>query len=148
MKRLRSFPRFAVAAALCVTAAGCGPAYDVVPVSGRVTWDGQPAANVGVLFQPVSEEPGDPGPGSFGTTDAEGRFTLRLVEPDRPGAVVGRHRVRITPPAQQEYDPMDDLGAPGNLRLPPHFLDGSIEVTIPPGGTDQADIELQTVPTP
>ncbi len=133
--------------AACLFFAGCGQSYDVAPVSGRITWDGQPAAHVGVLFQPMTEGPGDPGPGSHGTTDADGRYTLRTVEPDRPGAVVGRHRIRITPPAQQEYDPMDDLGAPSAVRLPPHFLDGSIEFTIPRGGTNQADLELHTNPS-
>ncbi len=56
--------------------------------------------------------------------------------------MVGRHRVRITPPSAG-YDPMDDLGDPRAIQPPSHFLDGSIEFSVPPGGTGEADFHLQ-----
>src|SRR5262245_63669140 len=65
----------------------------VAPVSGRVTLDGQPLANVLVVFEPINGN--NPGLGSVGRTDADGRFVLRQIQPDRPGALVGQHRVRF-----------------------------------------------------
>ncbi len=129
------------AGAACLAAAGCGPGYELVPVSGQVTWHGRPLAGWGVQFQPISDGPASPGPGSHGTTDAEGRYTLHLVDPDRPGAVVGRHRVRITPPASGD-DAQDDLGDPRAIQPPTHFLDGSIEFAVTGGGTAEADFHL------
>ncbi len=58
---------------------------------------------------------------------------------------LGRHRVRITPPTA-DSDPMDDLGDPQGIQPPPHFLDGSIEFTVPSGGTGEADFHLQAAP--
>lgn len=82
---------------LCIVAfvaAGCD-GRSVVPVSGRVTLDGAPFENAIVLFQPVGDRH-NPGTGSSGRTDADGRFTLRQIQPDRPGAWPGSHRVVIT----------------------------------------------------
>ena len=89
-------PRFTLMLVACL-AAGCGGGESVAPVSGRVTLDGQPAAGVHVGFQPLAVgDNKNPGGGSYAITDADGRYTLRLVESDRPGAVVGKHRVEIT----------------------------------------------------
>src|SRR5215213_805942 len=78
--------------------AGCeGGGRKVVPVSGVVTVDGKPARNVVVSFQPVgSKEEPDPGRGSSGTTDENGRYTL-VYDGEKPGALTGKHRVRIWP---------------------------------------------------
>src|SRR5262249_48651873 len=76
---------------------GCVGGYSVAPVSGRVTLTGTPLADAAVLFQPVSSDGNEnPGPGSTGVTDADGRYTLTLVGKDIKGAVVGKHKVRIT----------------------------------------------------
>src|SRR5688572_16910652 len=82
--------------ALAMLAAGCGKA-SVAPVSARVTLDGKPLAGVHVSFQPIAP-PGkqEPGVGSYALKDAEGKYTLLLVDNERPGAVVGKHRVEIT----------------------------------------------------
>lgn len=75
---------------LLASAIGCGPAGPkLVPVSGVVTLDGQPLAEAGVLFQPAVG-----GPPATGSTDASGRFELRTQ--NRPGAVLGEHRVSVT----------------------------------------------------
>ena len=134
------------AAALCLAAAGCGGrGYDVAPVSGTVTLDQRPVAGVHVGFQPMApdEEHLRPGPGSYGTTDENGRFRLEVVEPAQPGAVVGRHRVRF---ALSEEMPAveDDVGQPTKPRLADRFLDGSITFDVPRGGTDHADFELES----
>ncbi len=124
--------------------AGCGGAdYELAPVSGRVIINGKPLADIKVSFQPVSKRPDDPnpGPGSYGTTDTEGRYTLRTIEPDADGAVVGKHIVRLTtkPPEQA---PEDDLTPVYKEAVPLRWRDGSQTFEVPAEGTDQADFEL------
>lgn len=104
---------------------------------------GKPLAGIVVNFQPVakrSDQP-NPGPGSYGITDADGRFTLRTVEPDADGAVVGTHRVhlRTKPPPQ---DPTDDRAPVFKEIVPARWRDGSHTFDVPPEGTQQADFEL------
>src|SRR5262245_1428215 len=101
-------PRFALLLALPL-AAGCSRSGGVASVSGRVTLDDKPLANVHVSFQPIAAGANRyPGGGSYAITDADGRFTLRLVEGERPGAFVGKHRVEFT--ARIESDDDSDRG--------------------------------------
>ena len=90
------FRRLASALLMTALLAGCSKDYETVPVSGRVTLDGQPLANVGLTFVPLAEnkEKVNIGPGSLGKTDEEGRFTLRTVQGDK-GAVPTDHIVRM-----------------------------------------------------
>jgi len=130
----------------CLALAGCGgPGYEVVPVSGKVTLDEKPMANVHVSFQPISEgkDNPNPGPGSFAVTDSEGRYELRIVDPDRPGAVVGRHRVRLAV-NQPDVGAGSDLIVPVKKVLPASAGDGSIKFAVPPEGTDKADFPLKS----
>lgn len=134
----RSLSLLAVALPL---AAGCGPA-GVVPVSGRVTLNGQPLANVHVSFQPIAAGTEvNPGGGSYAFTDADGRFTLRLVEGDAPGAVVGKHRVEITP--RNVDDDRDRRGKGAVTGVPAKYNRHSdLTFDVPRGGTDQANFTL------
>lgn len=122
---------------------GCGDTdYELAPVSGKVTLDGKPLAEAKVSFQPESQsgQP-NPGPGSYGTTDADGRYTLRTIEPDADGAVVGQHKVRLTgkmPP----QDPADDTAQVFKEIIPPQWRDGSQTFEVLPEGTDKADFVL------
>jgi hypothetical protein len=72
---------------------GCGgPARPAVPfgkVKGRVTWYGRPLANAHVVFEPETGRP------SYGLTSESGEYEL-LYKEQPWGAIVGRHRVRIT----------------------------------------------------
>src|SRR3977135_1292047 len=88
-------PALIAACIACAVAAGCH--RDVVPVSGRVTLNGQPLAGAVVTFQPRgnTQSPRPAGTGSIGHTNEQGRFSLRMVKPDQPGAVVGDHTVTI-----------------------------------------------------
>ncbi len=122
--------------------AGCAqPA--VAPVSGRVTLDGQPLSGVFVIFEPI-QSGANPGTGSIGKTDAEGRYTLRQMQPDRPGALIGAHRVRITTaPSVNLAD-----GRPPSDRQPKTLFTSSAEAPciVPPGGADQLDFHLTSPP--
>ena len=62
----------------------------LVPVSGRVTLDGQPLAKAVVTFDDAED-----GTFSFGHTDSGGYYKLRL-DSDRMGVKPGRKIVRIS----------------------------------------------------
>jgi len=128
-------------------AAGCGGGPNVVPVSGRVTLDGKPVAGVHVSFQPVATEGNkNPGGGSYAITDADGRFTLRLVEGGGAGAAVGKHRVEITTRIEVD-NATDSVKAPNPKTVIPAKYNRSSNLTfeVPPGGTDKADFALTSL---
>lgn len=122
--------------------AGCGGPYKTAAVSGRVTLNGKPLANVAVLFQPIATSGAEaPGPGSTGVTDADGRYTLSLVGRGSKGAVIGKHKVRITRMASESDSEGDRPKA--IKRIPTEFKrDTQLEFEVPAGGTDSADFNL------
>jgi hypothetical protein len=82
--------------ALTVYATGCSGGPKLVPVSGKLTMNGKALKNVKVNFHPDPDK-GATGPGSFGTTDEQGNFTLTCnAKGNQPGAIVGHHRVVLT----------------------------------------------------
>jgi hypothetical protein len=123
---------------LALSGCGGGP---VAPVSGRVTLAGQPLEGAVVTFQPVTSDDGSvvTTTGSVGRTDANGRFELRLVEPDKPGAAVGKHRVTIS---TSTSDPGNDAQLPTGERVPEAWRDGSQTFEVPPEGTSAANFDI------
>jgi hypothetical protein len=93
----------AVALLVVVAVAGCmsGDAK-LVPVTGKVTYKGQPVANANVTFVHAG---GKTSP--VGVTDASGVFTLG--SPTGQGAIVGDYKVGIVKKAARE-------GAPANPK--------------------------------
>jgi hypothetical protein len=87
--------RFALLASLApLVVAGCGGgSRNAAPVSGKVTFRGQPLADIGISFEPVGSGAGQ---GSFGRTDASGSYTLRFIDNDSEGALVGKHQVSFS----------------------------------------------------
>jgi hypothetical protein len=136
-----------ILAALAVLAAGCrGEEYKTAPVSGRVTLNGVPVSNVAVMFQPVAP-PGNinPGPGSYGITNADGRYNLRLIGKETPGAVVGKHKVRI----ENYTEPGETLdGRPKRtepiIQIPTRYnaAEALLEFDVPTRGSSSANFEL------
>jgi hypothetical protein len=140
-------PHFLLAGLLAV-AAGCGDAK-IVPVSGRVTLGDQPVPNATVIFQPLSDEL-NPGPGSQGKTDREGRFTLRLMTGERKGALVGPHKVSIT--AYEGGDDAAPSSGPDMVFRKPlipaeYNTNTKLTFTVPAGGTAEAHFDLPAPPT-
>jgi hypothetical protein len=147
----------ALALLLC---AGCGESLPVAPVSGRVTFDGQPLAGATITTQPIGADSQNPGPGSFAHTDDQGHYELELVKPARKGAIIGEHRVIISKASgaapgsgpQQSADGQyqfwtDDPRAhrqPAAANWPSHLTDGSLHLEVPPEGTDQANFDLKS----
>ncbi|HEY2786676.1 MAG TPA: hypothetical protein VGJ05_17060, partial [Fimbriiglobus sp.] len=77
-----------LAVTLALVGAGCSRGPTLAPVSGTVTLNGKPLANVQVEFWPEGSAPR-----SVGMTDQQGRFTLTTDGEGKPGAVVGSHKV-------------------------------------------------------
>ncbi|MDZ7618872.1 MAG: hypothetical protein U1E05_17850 [Patescibacteria group bacterium] len=149
--RVGAAVRMAIAwGAAAVVTAGCG-GVAAVPVSGRVTVNGQPLENVAVNFAPMAAE-GAEGPGSSGVTDADGHFTLKTIGQRRAnGAVVGKHLVTVSEGGIEgsEFDPYSDPTlspqetaarlARFRYKLPSAARDGTLRFEVPPGGTAEAN---------
>ncbi len=130
---------------LVCAAIGCGDdRFKIVPVSGVILIDGEPIENAYVTFDPRStSEDGIAGPGSFGRTDAQGRYALTTYKRQQ-GAVIATHRVAIrTMVAEEGPD-----GTPRTIRrelLPPKYHQRSTLTFVVEGeGTDQANFDLTT----
>jgi hypothetical protein len=125
--------------------AGCGGS-SVVPVSGTVKLNGEPLANATVVFTPT--EGANPGPGSVGTTDASGRYTLQVSTTSAPGAVTGKHTVSITASSGDEVPSSapptgDKPPAPRKPQVPEEYnTKTTLTFDVPKGGTAAANFDL------
>jgi hypothetical protein len=142
----------------CVACVGCGDSANVAPVAGIVTLDGKPLVGASVTTQPIAAGSAAPGSGSFGTTDDQGRFELELVKPAVKGAIIGEHRVMISPASDDaaNHDPKtsaagveywsDDPSshrAAAKSKWPAQFTDGSLHLTVPPEGAAEVRFDLK-----
>ncbi|SRR5579883_3401125 len=124
--------------------AGCSQGYRLAPVSGTVTLNGQPLAGADVHFQPIgSKDNPNPGPGSHGKTDDQGRYSLRVDE-RQAGAVVGTHRVMIFAYTRGTAGPQPDAGGGKKKDRVPLRYNEKTELTceVPAGGRSDADFPL------
>ena len=124
---------------------GCNSkAYDLAPISGVVTLDGNPIAGTLVNFQPMAKDGTTPGPGSTGRCDDSGRYVLSTIR-DEPGAVTGQHRVRIYSYSPESPVSQDtDAGLPRE-QFPGRYNYGSeLIFDVERGGTEAADFKLTT----
>jgi hypothetical protein len=123
-------------------AAGCSRG-GIVPVSGKIIIDGKPTGNVHVSFEPIgSKDNPNPGPGSVGVTDEGGVYRLHTIWPQKDGAVVGTHHVKVNLQGVAGDVP------PGTKalfarQLPPRYNEKTtLTYDVPEGGTEKADFEL------
>ena len=79
--------------------------------------------------------------GSYATTGADGKYTLRTGDTDAAGAVVGTHRVTISD-MRTESDQDGGVIKTPPPRFPPRYSDGSLTFEVKAEGTDQANFEL------
>jgi len=116
---------------------GCG-GQAVAPVSGKITLNGDPMAEVQVIFEPIDGQPDEI---STGETDASGNYSLKMIDGSE-GALVGTHRVKLT---TTKADRMaDERTAVPPDRVPPRYRDGSQTFDVPQGGTTSADFHLNS----
>jgi len=136
--------RWFLVPSFCFLLAGCGGPYNTASVSGRVTVNGKPLANVAVVFQPIATADNkDPGPGSTGVTDSDGRYSLTIVGRNSRGAVIGKHKVRIMT-MSDATDSADDQ--PKRIKPAPRRgkRETMLEFEVPAGGTDAANFDLKS----
>ena len=136
--------RFVLGLAL-LSAVGCGgSSYRFAPVSGKITLDGKPLAGASVNFQPIAVG-SETGPGSAGKTNEKGEYTLTSSK-GKNGAQVGKHQVSISLLNAQVGD-RDERpprgGWPLADKLPAKYnVNSELSFVVPPGGSDQANFDL------
>ena len=145
MIRLRSL---VVCIAAILALSGCGgQQFDTGTVSGTVTLDGQPLANASVQFTPTGVQNFDtPAPGSYGRTNANGEYSLKVITTDAEGALVGMHRVSITLDEEESEDPekMDLIDDSGN-RIPAKYNSQSqLTYEVKAGENKDVNFDLQS----
>jgi hypothetical protein len=126
-------------------AAGCGGSDNLASVHGTVTLDGEPLAGAKVEFEFRGEEVirgKSTGSASYGKTDAQGRYTLAYT-PDKEGAPIGEHTVRITTREMKLDANGKEVLIPE--RLPPQYhVDSKLAREVKPGSnTIDFDLTLQ-----
>jgi hypothetical protein len=115
-------------AALLVICCGCTKGSDLGKVRGKVTYGGQPVAQVRVEFDPVSE-----GRPSVGYTDEHGEYEAQYTI-NQPGALIGRHTVVL-----QCYPEPGEAAVP----VPKKYSSSGVEFEVKPG-SNRYDIELKS----
>ncbi len=137
---------FLSSSAIFVAAIGCEGPGKVAPVSGVVTLNGKPAADIAVNFQPIATDTNNaPGPSAFGVTGPDGRYTAKLITGEGTGATVGKNRVRFSGYVPPDPDPNYDGPAKTKpkVNVPSRYSsDSAIEFDVPPKGTSSADFQL------
>lgn len=130
---------------LCL--AGCGGDGKVAPVSGVVTLNGKPVADVELLFQPeAGDSTNSPGPPATGVTGPDGRYTLKVIGDSKPGATVGKNHVLFSARAAAEDFSEDGKkrGKPA-ISIPARYSnEAKMQFDVPRSGTSSADFELKS----
>jgi len=123
---------------------GCFDSDTIVPVSGQVTLDGEPLAGAVVGFEPIAQEGElEAGYGSYAKTDDDGRYSLRSLK-NEEGAMIGQHRVSVSTVVGKEGPNGETIGLTRE-RVPSRYNnDTQLVVEVPEGGTDAANLELET----
>lgn len=128
------------------TLAGCGsggPA--IVAVEGVITLDGKPIPDIRVTFQPENKSEEMRGMGSFGLTDADGKFVLKLSDNERSGAVVGPHTVILADKRTEDVEDSDaGPGSKVKSRLPVKVLNEPMRIEVVSGGKNEPHIDLKS----
>jgi hypothetical protein len=113
--------------------------------------DGKPLPGIVVTFAPMgTQENKNPGPTAAAVTDAEGKYTLK-IDPQKPGAVVGKCRVYITTTLEERSKSGGETDSPGPFRpmgkekIPEKYnRKTELVFDVPVEGSDQANFDLSS----
>ncbi len=111
---------------------GCSGSTGTVPVTGTLTYQGNPLAEAIVAFTPV--EGGRP---AMGETDSSGRFELTAYTP-------GEHLVTVQKFAGHSAS-QDDMYAKMQSVIPVRYSDvqqSDLRASVEPRGTNHFELEL------
>ncbi len=131
-----------ISAALASFFVGCHKSpYELAPVEGTVTVDGQPLTHAKVMFAPLAKgDDAHSGKAAMGVLNAEGSFILGTYG-ESDGAVVGEHSVTII---NSEPTASAAVGNGGSVKAIPKFAraraSGTFEVVA--GQLNRFDIKL------
>jgi hypothetical protein len=134
-----------VLASILLAATGCGVQQkDRADVSGVVTLDGRPLAGGTIRFQPIAPAGSTiAGKGSYATLDSAGKYQLQTID-QKPGAVIGNHRVMIYGPQGQANSASDDGPATRDIVPRKFNAETTLSYTVPAEGATDADFTLST----
>jgi len=120
--------------------AGCSRGPQIVPVKGKVLYNGEPLEFGSVMFQPEAGQP------ARAEIQPDGTFELTTESPG-DGATVGPNRVRVTCYEAQGAAASGSEGemALGKSLIPRRYTDvdtSGIVIDVPPGGQDDVVVRL------
>jgi len=121
---------------------GCAPGRLSEPVDGFVTLDGVPLADIRVLLEPKSSGVWDSGMGSYGITDEQGYFVMRMSDTDTLGAIIGLHSVILADSRTEVEADAGDIGKTPKSRIPKKYLDSPLTFEVKPGNSNLAKFQL------
>jgi len=137
-----------LAALAWVFLAGCSEKYpnlpEQYPVAGRITLDGKPLPDAGIMFLPRGDTRGT---GAFGMSDKEGKYTLK-TDHGGPGAPEGEYAVTISRVVNRDgtpYVPKPDVAEAGERETLPAFYHDSMKTVLSakvPKGGDTVNFDL------
>jgi hypothetical protein len=121
--------------------AGCDRGPQIVPLKGKVTYNGEPLKFGGVMLQPVGGQP------ATGTIEPDGSFVLSTNKLG-DGATVGMNRIRVTcfeGQAPGAAGGEETERALGNSLIPRRYNDidtSGLTVDVMPSGNEDLLLEL------
>ncbi len=123
--------------AVLLVFAGCGERLpETVPVSGRVTWQGEPLGEGRIVFHPQAVAKGLRERPAIGELDEQGRFALSTFRTG-DGAVPGDYRVCVFSYVSDQASAEDDVSIPETVwRIPQRYgnpQQSGLTATIPAG---------------
>lgn len=125
--------------------AGCSQTPAVVPVTGKVLYNGKPLPFGTVMFQP------EQGQAAQGEIQPDGSFQLSTYGPN-DGAVPGHHKVSVRCFSNQKAGADGgDAGAPGRLLIPQQYTRfgmSGLSADVVAGSTEPIVLELKGPPLP
>ncbi|QDV36685.1 hypothetical protein ElP_46140 [Tautonia plasticadhaerens] len=126
---------------------GCGEDRGLVPVTGTVTYNGEPVAGGEILFTPQ-----DGSHAARGPLDDSGRYRLGTYGP-RDGAVTGMHDVAVilrgpdkpVPEARKGQMMEEDMQGSGDPLIPERYfspLTSGLTAEVTDDGSNEFDFTL------
>ena len=130
--------------AIMLLAVACGRnGPTLVPVSGRVLFQGKPLPTGSIVFTPNSDKGGE-GPLARAEIQTDGSYSLRTGE--AVGGCVGWHRVTVAAVAVPAEKPLEGNLPEVQSLIPPHYAvpeQSGLEGLIRPGQANIINFDLK-----